>query len=173
MNLDTPRLSVLALKPDQLGLIAHDVARFERETRLVYEAQPLDGFFGELLSLQAQVAREHGDDYLWHTFWLIVLKRSGAVVGTIDFKGAPDKNGAVELGYGLGATHEHHGYMTEAVRALCAWGVVQPGVTKIVAETEPDNASSEAVLRRCGFEETSRDATTWWALPAAPRHALR
>lgn len=39
-----------------------------------------------------------------------------------------------------GKAFEKQGYMTETVRALCAWAKQQPGVRHITAETEPDTA---------------------------------
>ena len=69
-----------------------------------------------------------------------------------------------EIGYGLGKTHEHFGYMTEAVEAFCTWGKKQASVKHIIAETEIDNFSSQRVLQRNGFIEYFRDKTIWWKL---------
>ncbi|MBQ6268223.1 MAG: GNAT family N-acetyltransferase [Clostridia bacterium] len=87
----------------------------------------------------------------WYAVWLITLKtRPGTAVGDLSFKGPP-ANGAVELGYGLRAGCCGNGYMTEAVRAVCAWAFAQPGVARIEAETDPGNRASQRVLAACGF----------------------
>ena len=101
---------------------------------------------------------------MWLTFWLIVKKDDNIAVGMIDFKNIPNENREVEIGYGLGKTHEHLGYMTEAVEAFCAWGKMQASVNHIIAETEIDNFSSQRVLQRNGFIEYFRDKTIWWKL---------
>ena len=71
-------------------------------------------------------------------------------MGDLCFKGLPE-NGHPEIGYGLLPEYEHQGYATEAVRAACRWAFGQPGVTAVEAETDPDNAASQAVLHRVGF----------------------
>ncbi len=88
---------------------------------------------------------------IWFTVWSMELKsRPGTVIGDLCFKGiAPD--GMVELGYGLKEEYRGSGYMTEAVKAICSWAARQPGVTRIEAETAPDNLASQKVLARAGF----------------------
>ncbi|MBR3561900.1 MAG: GNAT family N-acetyltransferase [Oscillospiraceae bacterium] len=38
-----------------------------------------------------------------------------------------------------------------AVDAAVAWALKQAGVTRVEAETEPDNTASQRVLEKCGF----------------------
>lgn len=88
---------------------------------------------------------------IWYAAWDMELRDSpGTTVGDLCFKGPPE-NGAVEVGYGLRAGFCGRGYMTEALKALCAWALTQPGVLRVEAETEPGNAASQAVLARAGF----------------------
>ena len=63
-----------------------------------------------------------------------------------------------------GKAFEKQGYMTETVRALCAWAKQQPGVRHITAETEPDNRASHRVLQRAGFHPAEADAARWRSL---------
>ncbi|MBR6312471.1 MAG: GNAT family N-acetyltransferase, partial [Oscillospiraceae bacterium] len=87
----------------------------------------------------------------WYAAWDMELRDSpGTVAGDFCFKGPPE-GGAVEVGYGLRAGFCGKGYMTEALKALCAWALAQPGVRRVEAETEPGNAASQAVLARAGF----------------------
>ena len=72
--------------------------------------------------------------------------------------------GEWRLGYWLNRFYWRRGYMTEAVRAMCAWAHDQPKVRCILAETETDNIKSQNVLCRCGFKERSRGETLWWQL---------
>ncbi|WP_353888228.1 GNAT family N-acetyltransferase [uncultured Alistipes sp.] len=92
----------------------------------------------------------------------MVIRDGGA--GSACFKGTADANGKVEIGYGLEKAFEKQGYMTEAVRALCAWAQQQPGVRQITAETDPDNRASQRVLQKAGFHPAEADATRWWSL---------
>ena len=88
---------------------------------------------------------------VWHTVWYMELKDSpSTVVGDLSFKGLR-QDGMVEIGYGLRPGHCGKGYMTEAVSALVAWALDQPGVSRVEAETDPDNEASQRVLTRAGF----------------------
>ncbi|MFR9189440.1 MAG: GNAT family N-acetyltransferase [Anaerotruncus massiliensis (ex Togo et al. 2019)] len=81
-------------------------------------------------------------------------------------QGAARRTGTVELGYGLGEAHRGRGYMTEAAEALCGWALSRPGVNRVTAETEPDNAASQRVLGRCGFSRFRElPGSVWWELP--------
>ena len=94
----------------------------------------------------------HPEQWLWYAPWLIALK-DGTPVGDVCFKGLAG-DGAVEIGYGINPPHEGKGYATEAVDALVRWAFLQPGVTRVEAETEPGNAASQRVLNKCGFTPT-------------------
>ena len=91
---------------------------------------------------------------IWHAVWFMELKsHPGTIVGDLSFKGLA-ADGMVELGYGLRDGYCGHGYMTEAVKAISAWAVVQKGVTRIEAETAPVNTASQHVLMNAGFIPT-------------------
>ena len=88
---------------------------------------------------------------LWYTLWVMQLKDGGRpFVGSLCFKGL-DKTGTVEIGYGIEPGYGGKGLTTEAVTAMAKWADVQPGVLHIEAETEPENAASQAVLQKSGF----------------------
>lgn len=164
MKIETKRLRIKALLPEQLAIVADNVAKFESEFTCSYQGETIEGTFKNILFEQSLKAKENRSSYLWLTFWLIIRKEDNVVVGMIDFKNIPNTKGEVEIGYGLGKKHEHFGYMTEAVGAFCAWGKKQNEVQCIIAETEADNLSSQRVLQRCGFVECFRDKTIWWKL---------
>ncbi len=96
---------------------------------------------------------------IWHALWFIELKNQrGVIVGDLSFKGL-DTDGMVELGYGLRDGYCGKGYMTEAVRAIASWALVQEGVTRIEAETTPENTASQRVLAHAGFIPTGENGT--------------
>ena len=57
----------------------------------------------------------------------------------------------IEIGYGLKEEYRHHGYMTEAVKAITEWALSQENVKKVEAETDAENIASQKVLCRSGF----------------------
>ncbi len=94
---------------------------------------------------------QHPELRMWYGIWFMVLREDHeVVVGNLSFKGISD-DGCVEIGYGLSSEFEHQGYMTEAVTAMARWAASQPAVTRVEAETEPQNEASQRVLQRAGF----------------------
>lgn len=164
MKIETKRLKIIALTPEQLETLVNDISKFESELKCSYQGERIEGIFKHILFSQSLKAKKNYNAYLWLTFWVIVRKEDDIVVGMIDFKDIPTTKGEVEIGYGLGESYEHLGYMTEAVEAFCLWGKKQKEVKHIIAETEMDNFPSQRVLQRCGFIECFRDKTIWWRL---------
>ncbi len=80
----------------------------------------------------------------------------GQAIGGVGFKGQPE-GGCVEIGYGLVPSARGHGYAAEAVKALLPLAA-DHGVSKVIAETTPDNVASQRTLIRAGFSRVSTDA---------------
>lgn len=163
-HIETKRLSITALTPGQLELWINDIPMLEKELGCSYQAEPMKGVFKEIAAGQLELAKNAGENYIWYSFWFMIRKSDNVVVGSADFKNLPDKNGEVEIGYGLGKAFEHCGYMTETVQAMCDWARKQKGVRHIIAETDIDGYASQRILRRCGLKEYKRDITVWWRL---------
>ena len=98
--------------------------------------------------------------------WQVIERETGLLVGGAGFKGAPDDEGAVEIGYGLALASRGRGLATEAVVALVEHALGR-GATLVRAECDADNAASRRVLERAGFAlvEEAGDAT-WWVRTA-------
>ena len=95
---------------------------------------------------------DHPDEREWYAIWMIELK-DGTHIGDLSFKGLrPD--GATEIGYGISEGCRGKGYATESVGAASEWALARRGVTRVEAETAPDNAASQRVLEKCGFVPT-------------------
>lgn len=164
MHLETERLYLLPLSAKQISLWITNLPALEEKLNCTYSAEPMEGIFLDIVKEQADKTAKEEENYLYHTFWFLIEKNSRTVVGSADFKNMPDENGRVEIGYGLGKAFEGNGYMTEAVKAMCNWALVQKGIFRVVAETEPDNIASQKVLERCGFTLFEKGETCWWEL---------
>ncbi len=92
---------------------------------------------------------EHPQEWDWYAIWFIELK-DGSHAGELCFRGV-QPGGSVEIGYGIAEESRGHGYATEAVDAVTAWALKQPGVCRVDAETDPVNRASQRVLEKCGF----------------------
>ena len=73
------------------------------------------------------------------------------LVGTAGYKGPPDPEGTVEVGYGVVRDQQRRGYASETVRGLLANAFARPAVRRVIAETYPELVASIGVLRKCGF----------------------
>jgi ribosomal-protein-alanine N-acetyltransferase len=97
---------------------------------------------------------DHPDQSSWGFHW--VLRRQTSpdlplLIGTGGFKGAPDRAGSIELGYGILPEHQRHGYATEAVRAWIEFAFASPQVQTVVGQTLPRLTASVRVLEKAGF----------------------
>ncbi len=95
--------------------------------------------------------------------WFIVEKDQEIVIGSIGFKAEPDKDGIVEIGFGIDPAFRQKGYATEAVKALTGWALSQNDIQKVVAECELDNKPSIRVLEKAGMQKTGieEDMIKW------------
>ena len=164
MKIETERLEIIPLTSSELKLWIEDISALEKELSCIYRGEPLEDWFLEIIKGQLEITENDPENYLWHSFWLLVRKCDRTVIGSADFKDVPDNTGEVEIGYGLGKEFEHNGFMTEAVKAMCKWALDQKNVTCIIAETGLDGYASQRILQRCGFFEDRRDKTIWWRL---------
>lgn len=164
MVLKTERLEITLLTPSQLKLWIEDIPALNKELNCTYKAEPMEGFFLEIVKKQLRKAQTDPTNYLFYSFFFLIRKTDRVVVGSADFKNLPNKNGEVEIGYGLGKMFEHKGYMTEAVKAICEFAVMQSNVFNVIAETEAEGFASQRILERCGFKKYKQAETIWWRL---------
>lgn len=86
------------------------------------------------------------------------------LVGWGGFKGPP-REGVVELGYEIAASHRGRGLATAAARAMAAEAFADPAVETVVAHTLPERNASNRVLERVGFkfdrESSEGDSVVW------------
>ena len=87
----------------------------------------------------------------WTHGFAIVLKTSGAVIGSCGYKGAPSADRVVEIAYVVNADSQGRGYATEAAAALTHYALESPEVQLVCAHTRPEENASTRVLTKCGF----------------------
>jgi ribosomal-protein-alanine N-acetyltransferase len=75
-------------------------------------------------------------------------------IGYLNFHGAPDEGGMVEIGYTLLPDARGHGYAIEAVRAAFEWATRVHGIHRFRASVSPDNERSLNLVEKLGFRQT-------------------
>lgn len=102
-------------------------------------------------------------DLLGWGVWIVTLADNNQVIGDIGFKGKPDNQGIVEVGYGIIPEMHNKGIATESVRAITEWAFFSGKVKKIVAECLTDNIPSIKVLEKLKMTKTGTEngMMTW------------
>jgi ribosomal-protein-alanine N-acetyltransferase len=162
--IETEHLELIPLNLQQLKLWVNDISCLESELACLYQAEPIEGPFFNIVNGQIEITEKDPKNFMWHSFWLLIRKSDRVVVGSADFKDVPNENKEVEIGYGLGNQYEHKGYMTEATKAMCEWALKQNNVSNVIAETDLNGFASQRVLERCGFKKYKQEETIWWRL---------
>ena len=123
-----------------------------REQMEAFIASETDAELKKAYTEMLEGSLQHPDQWHWYAMWMIEL-RNGTHIGDLCFKGL-SANGTTEIGYGILEEYQGQGNAAEAVGAAVDWALQQPGVTRVEAETEPDNRASQRVLEKCGFLPT-------------------
>ncbi|MBE7150112.1 GNAT family N-acetyltransferase [Bacillus mycoides] len=91
--------------------------------------------------------------------WYVIRKEDDVVLGDIGFKGKPNEQHTVEIGYGFIEKYWNKGYATEAVSELMKWAFQTREVETIIAETLLDNYSSIRVLEKLQMKRVNSTET--------------
>lgn len=166
MEIRTPRLRLIALDAESLGLYAAHPDQLEAQFGFPLSRAVVTDTVERAITIKlAKMAGAPRADFAWYTSWLIVVRADPFGAGLAGFKGAPGLTGSVELGYGIDPACQRQGYMTEAVGALMAWAFDDPRCRRVTAETLQENTASIRVLQKNGLQRIGeRGGMLYWAL---------
>jgi RimJ/RimL family protein N-acetyltransferase len=89
--------------------------------------------------------------------WYAVLNGEDSeertLIGGIGFKGRPNVEGTVEVGYSVLPQFHRQGYAGEMLGGILSWAFQCPDVVRVVADSMPTNTPSVRLLLRHGFRE--------------------
>lgn len=162
-RINTLRLEIFPLTAAQLQDYLTNSEKLEAELGYSISRNVLDENAQRAIGIKLKrMAEVDPLKHVWFTYWLIKIKDIDFGAGLAGFKGYPDQNGFVEIGYGIDHEHWNKGYMTEAAGALVTWALAQP-VCKTVTAIETKNPASIGVLKKLGFTLVHEDkkGTTW------------
>ena len=98
---------------------------------------------------QRRLLSSHPTEPGWGGWYVI---GNGELVGTAGYKGPPDADGTVEIGYSIIAPRRRRGFAAAAVNLLVGHALADPRVQRVLAETLPDGEASQRVLLATGFQ---------------------
>jgi [ribosomal protein S5]-alanine N-acetyltransferase len=97
--------------------------------------------------------------------WLVIDKQTSKIIGDIGFKGKPDAEKSVEVGYGITSSEQNKGYATEALKCIIEWAFNSGSVNKIMAECLEDNIPSIKVLNKLNMKKMPKENNMlYWQL---------
>jgi len=85
-------------------------------------------------------------------YWIICLKETQAILGTICLWNFNADNSIADVGYELSPEYQGKGYMNEALAPVLKFGFDMLRLDTIIGVTHRDNAPSQALLKRSGFK---------------------
>ncbi len=95
---------------------------------------------------------ESDEEKYWWTYFPI-HKQDNKLIGSGGYKGKPDTDGTVELGYEIAPTYRNRGLATEMTKGLIEIAFNDEKVKSIIAHTLGQENASTKVLQKCGFKK--------------------
>jgi [ribosomal protein S5]-alanine N-acetyltransferase len=83
--------------------------------------------------------------------WIVIHKSDKIIIGDAGYKGKPDSDGMVEIGYSIIPEYRNRGLATEAVQLLINYAFQFPEIKTVTAQTENNNIYSINILRKFGM----------------------
>jgi len=124
-----------------------------------------------VLALQYALDRltESNDEKNWWTYFPI-LKNENKLIGSGGYKGKPNEQATVEIGYEIATDYRNQGLATEMAMALVTNAFKNLHVNTIIAHTLGEENASTKVLQKSGFKKVQEiydptDGVIWkWEL---------
>ena len=83
--------------------------------------------------------------------WAIVLKVENKAVGSIGFHISDDYDMCADVSYSLGRAYWNKGIISEALREILHFGLIDVGLNRIEAFHAISNPASGKVMKKCGM----------------------
>lgn len=126
--------------------------------------------FGEVIfKYVLEKIQQDPQSIIWWAYFPI-HKADNCLIGTCGYKGKPNEEGVVEIGYEVAKNYRHQGLATEMVKLLIQHAFSHPEVKVVQAHTLAEPNASNHILQKCGFEKISErmdneDGLVWlWRL---------
>ena len=150
--IESRRLTLVAATPELVTADLAGAAAFaEALGAEVPDEWPPDLYDSMAMRFSLQQLRDPAE--IGWSLWYLLSKRHDPpqVIGICGFKGRPNPNGSVEIGYSVLRSFRVQGYATEAVARLVVWAFSHQNVVEVTAETLPHLRQSIRVMEKNGF----------------------
>jgi [ribosomal protein S5]-alanine N-acetyltransferase len=163
--ISTQRLHIIPLRYDQLKMYLQANDLLEAELGLRKTGRTISKEVKQRVErfILPKIKASTEDHFIFDTFWIVVEKSSRVIVSELGFKGPPNGEGVVEIGYGTMPGHEGNGYMTEAVAGVIEWAKERKDLNMIMASVDENNLASIRIVQKTNFEALGKkEDLLWW-----------
>jgi [ribosomal protein S5]-alanine N-acetyltransferase len=168
LTLYTDRLKLIPLTFYDLSIGIENKSLMDTGLGLKPTGIPLSDSIYRSFQIRLYRIIEDQNNWLYYTFWQIVLKEDNCSIGEIGFNGPPSINGELEVGYYIDTPYQCKGYMTEALKEIIKWAFINPAVHYVKARTTKDNFPSQRVLQKAGLQLYMEENFLWWVIKRYP-----
>lgn len=153
MFIETERLYLIPLTLDEMKRALQSKTQLANDLGFQLFSEELDEKMIQVYEAKIDKMEKNQENYLFYTFWQLVLKDEKIIIGEVGFKGLDSEEGQLEVGFGTEERFRNKGYMTEALTELVKWAFFQDKIKirKITALTLSDNIPSQKVLEKSGL----------------------
>ena len=164
LKLHTERLDLIPLSPVQLHLYLEQPIQLEQELGIPISRAIITGRVQRAIRMKlVKMAHIEQARLAWYTYWLLIIRAAPFGAGLAGFKGFPDQNGEVEIGYGIDPGYQQQGYTTEAVQRMITWSFEEQACLSVVArDTKKWNVASQRVLAKVGMKVYEESEDAFW-----------
>lgn len=150
--MESTRLTLLPCTIAHLEKLIEGATAFEA----AYGLRVIEGYleFDGALEYALQILQDQTIPTEWFSY-LFIHRADQAVIGFGGYKGQPDAEGSVEIGYGIAPAYRGKGYATEAAQAMIQHAFTIPTVTRVFAHTLAVENPSTGVLRKVGMQKVA------------------
>lgn len=143
----TPNMTLQSCSIPHLEALIQGASAFEN----AFGVKVTEGYLEFPEALPYALAQlQSGAPETWGTY-LFIHSADHALIGLGGYKGAPDAEGIVEIGYGIAPAYRGKGYAREAAQGMIDYAFRQPAVEKVWAHTLAEPNASVRVLTKCGL----------------------
>jgi ribosomal-protein-alanine N-acetyltransferase len=151
--IETERLQLIACNKMHFGALLES----EQALADLLGAEQAENWlvFPETLDFIPQAVRmlESNPQILRWGMQIFLKKDENKIIGNGGFKGVPDAEGMVEIGYAISPSYENQGLATEAARAMIDYAFSWSNVRMVDAHTLAEENASGKILQKCGMKK--------------------
>jgi RimJ/RimL family protein N-acetyltransferase len=148
------RLQVIHGDVEMLGAAVDDPPALGKRLNAELAAGLIDDEWRGAFNYSRDELQRKPELFGWWTC-IFLLERPRTVCGMGGFKGPPDVDGTVELGYSIAPAFRGQGLATQAAREMLRMAFADLRITAVFAHTLAERNASTRVLEKCGFTKVA------------------